>query len=134
MYPEYKIIQIVELPMNGRNKYGIRLLGHMEYFDFDFMCKNTLKKFFVDGGYDSGEYLIIRDNETNGDLYIVEAVCAYRAKESGNFVDFKLPGKEWKALVKEVMECPPMIDMSLQIQTTHNVRIPKIVMSSEETA
>lgn len=132
MFPEYKIIQIVEVPKNGDNKYAIRILGRMEYFDFDFMCKNTLKKFFMDGGYDSGEYIIIRDNESSGDTYLVEAICVYRAKEQGNFLDFKLPGEEWKDFVINTLENAPVINVKFDIQTMHKLSIPKICTEESE--
>lgn len=127
MYPEYQLIQIVETPENGDNKYAVRFLARMNYFDFDFMCKNTLKKFLRDGDYKSGEYLIISENENLGDRYIVEAVCIYRSKDNGYYIDFKLAGDEWKKLVKEVMEESPFIEPSLKIQTMHKVSVQKIV-------
>ena len=132
MFPEHKIIQIVEVPKNGDNKYAIRILGRMEYFDFDFMCKNTLKKFFMDGGFDSGEYIIIRDNESSGDTYLVEAICVYRAKEQGNFLDFKLPGEEWKDFVINTLENAPVINVEFDIQTMHKLSIPKICTEESE--
>ena len=132
MFPEYKIIQIVEVPKNGDNKYAIRILGRMEYFDFDFMCKNTLKKFFMDGGFDSGEYIIIRDNESSGDTYLVEAICVYREKEQGNFLDFKLPGEEWKDFVINTLENAPGINVKFDIQTVHKLSIPKICTEESE--
>lgn len=127
MYPEYKLIQIVELPENGKNKYAIQYIAHMEYFDFDFRSKNSIKKFLSEGGYKSGEYLIIVDNEEYGDRYITVAVCVYRDKEQGNFLEFKLAGKEWKNLVREVVEQPPVIDVKLDIQTMHKVSVPKVI-------
>lgn len=127
MYPEYKLIQIVEVPKNGNNKYAIREIAHMDYFEFDFKSKNSIKKFLAANGYESGEYLIITENERNGDQYLILAVCSFRAKEFGNFVDFKIPGDEWKNIVREVMEQLPIIDMRLDIQTTNKVSIPKIL-------
>ena len=126
MYPEYKLIQIIEVPQNGKNKYAIREIAHMDYFEFDFMSKNSIKKFLAAGKYDSGEYLVITENERNGDQYLVLAVCSFRAKEFGNFMDFKIPGEEWKNIIREVMEQLPIIDMSLDIQTMNKVKIPKI--------
>ena len=130
MFPEYKIIQIVEVPKNGDNKYAIRILGRMEYFDFDFMCKNTLKKFFTDNNMSSGEYIIIHDNEINGDKFVVDAVCVYRTKDSGNFLDFKLAGQEWIDLVNATMDKTPVVDIGLKIQTINKVTIPKMVCAA----
>ena len=127
MYPCYQLIQIVELPENGGNKYAVRFLAQMEYFDYDFMCKNALKEFLFTNKYDSGEYLIIRDNEEYGDIYVTEAVCIYRCKDKGSYVDFKIAGEEWKNLVKEVLEKSPIIKPSLQIQTMHKLSVPKII-------
>lgn len=128
MYPEYMLVQIVEVPKNGKlSPYAVRYLARMEYFDFDFMCKNTLKKFFTENELDSGEYLIVHDNENNGDKYVTDAVCVYRAKDSGNFLDFKIAGEEWIELVNNVMEQAPIIDIKLDIQTIHKVTVPKMV-------
>ena len=99
----------------------------MEYFDYDFMCKNALKEFLFTNKYDSGEYLIIRDNEEYGDIYVTEAVCIYRCKDKGSYVDFKIAGEEWKNLVKEVLEKSTIIKPSLQIQTMHKLSVPKII-------
>lgn len=126
MYPEYKLIQIVELPENGNNKYAVRQIAHMEYFEFDFCTKNTIKKFLSEGGYDSGEYIVIVDNESSGDRFVTVAVCIYRDKEQGNFLEFKFAGEEWKNLVREVIEQSPVIDMKFDIQTMHKVKVPKI--------
>lgn len=127
MYPEYKLIQIVELPENGNNKYAVRQIAHMEYFEFDFATKNTVKKFLSEGGYDSGEYIVIVDNESSGDKYVTIAVCIYRNKEQGNFLEFKIAGEEWKNFVREVIEQPPVIDVKLDIQTMHKVSVPKVI-------
>lgn len=125
MYPEYYLIQIVELPKNGdASPYAVRHFARMQYFDFDFMCKNSIKKFFVSHNMNDGEYLIIRDNESEGDLYVTEAVCIYRAKDTGKFVDFKRPGKEWTDLVRKVMEDIEVIPIGLKIQTMHKVSVP----------
>lgn len=73
MYPEYKLIQIVELPENGKNKYAIQYIAHMEYFDFDFRSKNSIKKFLSEGGYKSGEYLVIVDKKsTETDILLLQ--------------------------------------------------------------
>lgn len=133
MYPEYQIIQIVELPSNGDfNPYAVRYYGRMEYFEYDFMCKSTLKKFFADHNMDSGEYIIISDNEHSGSRYNVDAICVYRNKEQGNFLDFKRPGREWINLVNKVLEETEIIEIGLKIQTMHKVTIPKIVVEHEE--
>ncbi|MBM6854639.1 hypothetical protein H6B11_10800 [Mediterraneibacter glycyrrhizinilyticus] len=127
MYPEYKLIQIVELPRNGETSpYAVREYARMEYFDFDFMCKNAIKKFMVDHSMESGEYLIIRDNEKPGDTYIVEAICVFRVKDSGNYIDFKRPGEEWVDLVRTVMDGSEIIPLIFKIQTMHKMTIPKI--------
>lgn len=132
MYPEYDLIQIIEVPQNGNSSpYAVRHYGRMEYFDFDFMCKNTLKKFFNDNNMESGEYLIIHDNEKTGDKYVVDAVCSYKTKDSGNFLDFKLPGKEWISLVNISMDCTPVIDIGLKIHTTNKISIPKMICAAE---
>lgn len=133
MYPEFKIIQIVELPPNGDfNPYAVRFFGRMEEFEYDFRCKNTLKGFFADHNMDSGEYIIISDNEHSGSRYNTEAICIYRTKEQGNFLDFKRPGKEWVDLVNKVLEETEVIEIGLKIQTMHKVNIPKIVPEPEE--
>ena len=127
MYPEYKLIQIVELPKNGNTSpYAVREFARMEYFDFDFRCKNAIKKFMADREMESGEYLIIRDNDRNGDRYVVEAICIFRAKESGYYVDFKYPGEEWIDLVRKAMDDTEVIPINLEIQTMHKMTIPKI--------
>lgn len=131
MYPEYMLIQIIEVPKNGNSSpYAVRYYGRMEYFDFDFMCKNTLKKFFTDNNMTSGEYMIIHDNESNGDKFVVDAVCVYRTKESGNFLDFKLAGQEWIDLVNVTMDKTPVVDIGLKIQTINKVTIPKMVCAA----
>ena len=132
MYPEYKLIQIIEVPKNGNSSpYAIRFYGRMEYFDFDFMCKNTLKKFFVDHNMQSGEYLIIHDNEKSGNTYVTDAVCVYKTKDKGNFLDFKLPGKEWIDLVNNTMDEVEVVDMGLKIQTLNKVTVPKMVSAAD---
>lgn len=131
MYPEYMLVQIIEVPKNGNSSpYAVRYYGRMEYFDFDFMCKNTLKKFFSDNNMESGEYLVIHDNEKNGDKFVVDAVCIYRTKDSGNFLEFKLGGKDWINLVNTTMDSTPVIDMGLDIQTINKVTIPKMVAAN----
>lgn len=80
---------------------------------------------------ESGEYLIIHDNEKTGDKYVVDAVCSYRTKDSGNFLDFKLPGKEWISLVNISMDCTPVIDIGLKIHTTNKISIPKMICAAE---
>lgn len=132
MYPEYDLIQIIEVPQNGNSSpYAVRHYGRMEYFDFDFMCKNTLKKFFIENNMESGEYLIIHDNEKSGDKFVVDAVCIYRTKDSGNFLDFKLPGKEWINLVCTAMDKTPVVDIGLKIQTINKISIPKMICAAE---
>ena len=131
MYPEYMLIQIIEVPKNGNSSpYAVRYYGRMEYFDFDFMCKNTLKKFFTDNNMSGGEYIIIHDNEINGDKFVVDAVCVYRTKDSGNFLDFKLAGQEWIDLVNTTMDKTPVVDIGLKIQTINKVTIPKMVCAA----
>lgn len=133
MYPEYMLIQIIEVPKNGNSSlYAVRYYGRMEYFDFDFMCKNTLKKFFTDNNMSSGEYIIIHDNEINGDKFVVDAVCVYRTKDSGNFLDFKLAGQEWIDLVNTTMDKTPVVDIGLKIQTINKVTIPKMVCAATQ--
>lgn len=133
MYPEYMLIQIIEVPKNGNSSpYAVRYYGRMEYFDFDFMCKNTLKKFFTDNNMTSGEYMVIHDNESNGDKFVVDAVCVYRTKDSGNFLDFKLAGQEWIDLVNTTMDKTPVVDIGLKIQTINKVTIPKMVCASTQ--
>ena len=133
MYPEYMLIQIIEVPKNGNSSpYAVRYYGRMEYFDFDFMCKNTLKKFFTDNNMLSGEYIIIHDNEINGDKFVVDAVCVYRTKDSGNFLDFKLAGQEWIDLVNTTMDKTPVVDIGLKIQTINKVTIPKMVCAATQ--
>ena len=133
MYPEYMLIQIIEVPKNGNSSpYAVRYYGRMEYFDFDFMCKNTLKKFFTDNNMSSGEYIIIHDNETNGDKFFVDAVCVYRTKDSGNFLDFKLAGQEWIDLVNTTMDKTPVVDIGLKIQTINKVTIPKMICAATQ--
>lgn len=128
MYPSYKLIQIVEVPKNGDSSpYAVRFYGRMEYFEFDFMCKSTLKKFFTEHNMQDGEYLIIHDNEHSGDAFVIDAVCIYRAKDSGNFLDFKMAGKEWTDLVNNVMENTEIIDIGLKIKTINKVTIPKMM-------
>lgn len=132
MYPEYKLIQIIEVPRNGKSSpYAVRFYGRMEYFEFDFMCKNTLKKFFTEHDMQDGDYLIIHDNDHTGDAFIIDAVCIYRARENGNFLDFKLPGKEWVDLVNNVMEKTEVVDIGLKIKTSNKVNIPKMMYASE---
>lgn len=133
MYPEYKLIQIIEVPRNGKSSpYAVRFYGRMEYFEFDFMCKNTLKKFFADHNMQEGDYLIIHDNEHSGDVFIIDAVCIYRTKENGNFLDFKLPGKDWVDLVNNVLEKTEVVDIGLKIQTSNKVNIPKMMYVSKD--
>lgn len=132
MYPEYKLIQIIEVPRNGKSSpYAVRFYGRMEYFEFDFMCKNTLKKFFTEHEMQDGDYLIIHNNEHTGDAFIIDAVCIYRARENGNFLDFKLPGKEWVDLVNNVMEKTEFVDIGLKIKTSNKVNIPKMMYAAE---
>lgn len=132
MYPEYKLIQIIEVPRNGKSSpYAVRFYGRMEYFEFDFMCKNTLKKFFTEHDMQDGDYLIIHDNEHSGDAFVIDAVCIYRARENGNFLDFKLPGKEWVDLVNNVMEKTEVVDIGLKIKTSNKVNIPKMMYASD---
>lgn len=132
MYPEYKLIQIIEVPRNGKSSpYAVRFYGRMEYFEFDFMCKNTLKKFFTEHDMQDGDYLIIHDNEHSGDAFVIDAVCIYRTKENGNFLDFKLPGKEWVDLVNNVMEKTEVVDIGLKIKTSNKVNIPKMMYESD---
>lgn len=133
MYPEYKLIQIIEVPRNGKSSpYAVRFYGRMEYFEFDFMCKNTLKKFFTEHEMQDGDYLIIHDNDHTGDAFIIDAVCIYRSRENGNFLDFKLPGKEWTDLVNNVMEKTEVVDIGLKIKTSNKVNIPKMMYASED--
>lgn len=128
MYPSYKLIQIVEVPKNGDSSpYAVRFYGRMEYFEFDFMCKSTLKRFFAEHNMQDGEYLIIHDNERSGDVFVIDAVCIYRTKDSGNFLDFKKAGKEWTDLVNNVMENTEEIDIGLKIKTINKVTIPKMM-------
>lgn len=134
MYPEYRLIQIVELPKNGdASPYAVRQFARLEYFDFDFMCKNSIKRFFTDHHMNDGEYLIIRNNEHNGDKLIAEAICVFRTKQTGNFVDFKRPGKAWIELVRKVMDDLEVIPISIKIQTMHKMSIPKIGTNELET-
>lgn len=127
MYKEYKLIQIVELPRNGDTcPYVVRQFAKMEYFDFDFMCKNSIKKFLINHNMNDGEYLIIRENGHSMDRYTPEAICIFRAKETGNFVDFKRPGEEWIELVRNVMDDIETIPINMKIQTMHKMAIPKI--------
>lgn len=98
------------------------------------MCKNTLKKFFTEYNMQDGDYLIIHDNEHAGDVFIIDAVCIYRTKENGNFLDFKLPGKEWIDLVNNVMEKTEVVDIGLKIKTSNKVDIPKMMYASEGKA
>lgn len=131
MYPSYNLIQIVEVPKNGDlSPYAVRFYGRMEYFEFDFMCKNTLKKFFAKHNMKDGNYLIVHDNERSGDVYVIDAVCIYRTKDSGNFLDFKLPGKEWTDLVNNVMENTEVIDIGLKINTINKVAVPKMMYAT----
>lgn len=133
MYPEYKLIQIIEVPKNGKSSpYAVSFYGRMEYFEFDFMCKNTLKKFFAEHDMQDGDYLIIHDNDLSGDAFIIDAVCSYRMKEKRNFLDFKLPGKEWTDLVNNVMEKTEVVDIGLKIKTSNKVNIPKMMYASED--
>ena len=133
MYPEYKLIQIIEVPRNGKSSpYAVRFYGRMEYFEFDFMCKNTLKKFFTEHEMQDGDYLIIHKNEHSGDVFVIDAVCIYRARENGNFLDFKLPGKEWVDLVNNVMEKTEVVDIGLKIKTSNKVNIPKMMYAAED--
>ena len=133
MYPSYKLIQIVEVPTNGNSSpYAVKFYGQMEYFEFDFMCKSTLKKFFAEHNMKDGYYLIVHDNESSGDVYIVDAICIYHTKESGHFLNFKLPGQEWIDLVNNVMEKIEVIDSGLKIHTSNKINIPKMVYESEE--
>ena len=133
MYPSYKLIQIVEVPQNGESSpYAVKFYGQMEYFEFDFMCKSTLKKFFSKHKMKDGNYLIIHDNESSGDVYVVDAVCIYRTKESGHFLDFKLPGQEWSDLVNNVIDKIEVIDIGLKIHTSNKINIPKIVNESAD--
>ncbi|MGI6070692.1 MAG: hypothetical protein ACOYBE_09720 [Blautia sp.] len=135
MYPEFQLIQIVELPKNGdTSPYAVRQFARMEYFNFDFMCKNSLKKFFIEHHMENGEYLIIRENDRLGDKFIIEAICIFRAKESGNFVDFKRPGEKWIELVREVMEEIEIIPIGLRIQTMQKMSIPKIGAEIQDVA
>lgn len=132
MYPEYKLIQIIEVPRNGKSSpYAVRFYGRMEYFEFDFMCKNTLKKFFTEHDMQDGDYLIIHNNEHSGDVFIIDAVCSYRTKENRKFLDFKLPGKEWTDLVNNVMEKTEVVDIGLKIKTSNKVNIPKMMYASD---
>lgn len=132
MYPEYKLIQIIEVPRNGKSSpYAVRFYGRMEYFEFDFMCKNTLKKFFTEHEMQDGDYLVIHNNEHSGDVFVIDAVCIYRARENGNFLDFKLPGKEWVDLVNNVMEKTEVVDIGLKIKTSNKVNIPKMMYAAE---
>ena len=133
MYLKYKLIQVVEVPKNGNSSpYAAKFYGRMEYFEFDFMCKSTLKKFFADHKLKDGNYLIIHENEYSGDVYVVDAVCIYRTKDNGNFLDFKLPGQEWIDLVHNVMENTEIIDIGLKIKTINKVTIPKMVYAPDE--
>ena len=118
----YRIVQIIATP-NLKSKYAIRNIGKMAYFNFDFMTKNSLKKFFSEGEYESGEYLVLKMQDEE---YIPEAICIYRDKEQGCFMDFKLPGEEWKALVREVFSEIPEINVKLEMQTMHKVSVPVI--------
>lgn len=96
------------------------------------MCKNTLKKFFTEHEMQDGDYLIIHNNEHSGDVFVIDAVCIYRARENGNFLDFKLPGKEWTDLVNNVMEKTEVVDIGLKIKTSNKVNIPKMMYASED--
>lgn len=118
----YRVVQIIATP-NLKSKYAIRNIGKMAYFNFDFMTKNSLKKFFSEEKYESGEYLVLKIQEEE---YIPEAICIYRDKEQGFFIDFKLPGEEWKALVREVFSEIPEINVKLEMQTMHKVSVPVI--------
>lgn len=133
MYPSYKLIQIVEVSKNGDSSpYAVRFYGRMEYFEFDFMCKSTLKRFFAEHNMKDGEYLIIHDNEYSGDAFVIDAVCIYRTKDSGNFLDFKKAGKEWTDLVNNVMENTEVIHIGLEIKTINKVTIPKMYTPDDE--
>lgn len=127
MYPECYLVQIVELPKNGDSSpYAVRVFAKMEYFDFDFKCKFSIKKFLVSHNMNDGEYLIIRVNEHSGGVYVTEAICIYRSKEHGNFMEFKRPGKAWIELVQKVMEDIEIIPIFLEIQTMNKISIPRI--------
>lgn len=130
MYPGYHLIQIVELPKNGDlSPYAVRVFARMEYFDFDFRSKYSLKKYFSEHNMSEGEYLIIRYNENSRDAYVAEAICIYRSKENGNFLDFKRPGKVWLDLVRKVMEEIEIIPISFEMQTMNKINIPQIGVS-----
>lgn len=133
MYPSYKLIQIVEVPKNGDSSpYAVRFYGRMEYFEFDFMCKSTLKRFFAEHNMQDGEYLIIHENEHSGDVFVIDVVCIYRTKDSGNYLDFKKAGKEWTDLVNNVMENTEEIDIGLKIKTINKVTIPKMMFAPDD--
>ena len=95
------------------------------------MCKNTLKKFFTEHEMQDGDYLVIHNNEHSGDVFVIDAVCIYRARENGNFLDFKLPGKEWVDLVNNVMEKTEVVDIGLKFKTSNKVNIPKMMYAAE---
>lgn len=127
MWTQYDLIQIVEIPKNGdSSSYAVRNLARMEYFEFDFMCKNILKKFFADHNFSSGDYVITHMNENSGDIVVVDAVCIYRVKPQGQFLEFKIPGDEWKNLVKDITEGTPIVKFDMKIDTIKRVHIPKI--------
>lgn len=50
----------------------------------------------------------------------------FTVQEKGNFLDFKLPGKEWTDLVNNVMENTEMLDIELRIKTINKITIPQI--------
>lgn len=55
MYPEYRVIQIIEIPPNGdTTPYAVRYYAQIEYFDFDFMSKSTLKEYLKNHRVQSG--------------------------------------------------------------------------------
>lgn len=121
-YEGCTIIQIVELPQNGNNKFAVRYIGHLKYFEYDFMCKKSLKKFFNDGCYDDGKYILMHINEELGETYKLDAICDYHK----GTVNFLIPGKVWIGLVNDVLEKYPNINQEMKITTTNKVNIPKI--------
>nr|DAP64463.1 MAG TPA: hypothetical protein [Caudoviricetes sp.] len=127
MYPEYRVIQIIEIPPNGdTTPYAVRYYAQIEYFDFDFMSKSTLKEYLKNHRVQSGEYIIIHDNENSGARYIVDAICSYEVKENGTYLNIKHPGEKWQQLVNKVLDNPEIVDTKPTIQTMNKLKIPKI--------
>lgn len=126
---DFMLVQILKVDDNsGANPYAVRYVGGLADFWYDFRTKNSLKKYFEDKNFGSGDYLVIHENEYQGDRYVIDSVVTYRKKSSGNFLEMQKPGKAWVDLVRDAMDEVGDIPLHLEIKNAKKVNVPVVAM------